>query len=127
MWAVGMQCFIAYQEPVEKGGSWIHDNRKILRNYATSWMPLDVLTAIPIDVILAAYEHFHGQSTASGVGDDQAVAITQAGASTLRIVRMMRLLKLIRIVRTSRIFKRCKCHSIRSASLVLLEPDCISN
>ena len=52
-----MNFFIAYQEKPDKGGAWVHDNKRIVWRYATGWMPLDVLTAMPVDVMLAAWEH----------------------------------------------------------------------
>lgn len=47
-------CFVAYQEGNERGGMWVHEVHKIVRRYASSWLVLDVLTTIPIDVIIAA-------------------------------------------------------------------------
>ena len=92
-----MQFFIAYQEKPEKGGGWVHDKQFIARRYLSSWFPLDVTTAIPVDVIIAAYEA--GSEIAAG-----------GAASYLRMVRMMRLLKLARVLRASRIFRRWQSH-----------------
>jgi hypothetical protein len=99
---IGLQFFIAYQEAPEKGGAWVYDNLKIVRRYARSWLVLDVLTAVPVDVILAAYE------TAGAAGE--ADASDAAGAESLRIVRMLRLFKLVRILRASRLFQRYEAH-----------------
>ena len=89
-----LNCFLGYQEPPDKGGAWVMDVRKIVVRYVRSWMPLDVLTAIPVDVIIAAYE-----ANYDGMIDANSVAV-------LRIVRMLRLLKLARILRASRILRR---------------------
>ena len=96
-----MQCFIAYQEPLERGGGWVTDNWKIMKRYATSWMPLDVVTAVPVDLIIAGVEA--GQGEASGA---QSLTVDSVGAETLRIIRVLRLLKLVRILRSSRLVRR---------------------
>lgn len=98
-----LQCFIAYQESPEKGGAWITDNKRIIYKYASSWLTLDVLTAIPIDVFIAAYEA--GQPTRSTQAETMG-----AGTNALRIIRMLRLLKLVRVIRASRIFRRWQAH-----------------
>jgi len=97
---VFVQCITCYQESPDKGGSWVHDRGKIIRRYATSWMSIDILTTIPVDVIVAAYEAQMGVDEESGGGG--------GGASTrfLRVVRMLRLLKLARMLRGSRIVHR---------------------
>ena len=77
-------------------------------------MSLDVCTAIPIDVIIAAYEAQGGGSgDGSGGGD---------GLMYIRMVRMMRLLKLARVLRASRIFRRWQSHfGISFATLGLIK------
>ena len=39
-----LQCFIAYQD---KHGRWVRKPRKIFYRYFRTWMPLDVITAVP--------------------------------------------------------------------------------
>ncbi len=137
-----LQCFIVYQEPIERGGAWVYDNRKILLRYLTScapltdtpvsnlhgrspsrshlscsmpcracrWAPLDVTTAIPIDLILASLED----------GDSNAQADSDDNAGALQLVRMLRLVKLARIVRASRIFTRWQAYFGISFAMIAL-------
>ena len=107
---VVIQCFLAYQEPPDKGGQWVHNNLKIFRRYAKSWMPLDILTALPIDVFVAVYENGLSSVNAGNA------ALRQG----LRIVRMLRLLKLIRVLRASRIFRRWQAHFGLSFAMMAL-------
>ena len=112
-----MQCFIAYQEPLERGGGWVTDNWKIMRRYATSWMPLDVVTAVPVDLIIAGVEA--GQGEASGA---QSLTVDSVGAETLRIIRVLRLLKLVRILRSSRLVRRWQTYfGLSFAALALVK------
>lgn len=106
---VCFQCFTCYQDTTDNGGSsWVYNNRRIFCHYARTWMPLDVITGIPIDLI-----------TASVAGDSDR-ASDSAEASALQLVRMIRLVKLGRILRASRIFKRWEAYLGISYSLITL-------
>lgn len=93
-----LQCFITYQESTELGSSWVHDNRKILIRYAKSWLGLDLITALPIDLILASSIH---TPDASDAPSNVSSALTSASTSSeaLQLVRMLRLVKLGRVLR----------------------------
>ena len=95
-----IQCITAYQEPADRGGGWVYDQKQIFCRYAKSWMGLDVMTTVPIDLVIAVYEE--GRSVDGGRTDDEA----NAGTRALRIIRMLRLLKLARILRGSRVIAR---------------------
>lgn len=47
-----LQFFIPYRESQTKGGMLVFDNRKIALQYVRSWFTLDLLTAVPFDVLL---------------------------------------------------------------------------
>ena len=102
-----IQCFLAYQEPLEKpnGGAWVYDNRRILWHYASSWLPLDLLTAMPIDLIVGGVEAASA-STAAATATTSALVNASladaaeeggegAGAGVLALVRMFRLVKCV--------------------------------
>ena len=105
---VFIQCITAYQEAPENGGGWVYHRRKIFRRYATLWMALDVLTTIPIDVVVAVYEDTTGStaSDAGGGSGDAGDGRGGTGTRALRMIRMLRLLKLARLLRGSRIIAR---------------------
>ena len=135
-----VQCFLSYQESATRGGRWVYDLRKIVSRYARTWMGLDVITAIPIDVILAVYELLNRPPTAVlQCGGEFGCTLTEgnltlanltagtstegprdSGADALRIVRMIRLVKLGRIVRTARILRRWQARLALSFAKVAL-------
>ena len=125
-----VQCFMSYQESATRGGSWVYDLRKIISRYARSWMALDVITAIPVDVILAAWE-LHNRPravnftaatnlTAGNLTAGTSTERSGGGADALRIVRMIRLVKLGRIVRTARVLRRWQARLALSFAKVAL-------
>ena len=107
---ISLQCILAYQEPLQQGGAWVYDNWKILRHYATSWMLIDILTATPVDLIVAVIEGSGGAGTAAG--DDSTGA--------LQLIRMLRLVKLGRVTRVGRIFRRWQAYLGLSFSSIAL-------
>lgn len=89
------QFFIAFQEAPERGGTLVLDPARIATAYATSWLALDLVTAVPVDLLLWA---------AGDDGGHKAGAASSVGAASL--VRMLRIVKLARILRASRVYKR---------------------
>ena len=67
-------------------------------------MPLDIVTAMPIDLLVQASIENSEAATASVTGGDSSE--TGGASSALQLIRMLRLLKLGRIVRVSRLVKR---------------------
>ena len=114
-----LQCFLAYQEPAHKGGAWVHSLPKIFRHYASSWMPLDVVTAVPVDVVVAVVEKFMSAADDSMPLPSE-VATSSSRSGALQAIRMMRLVKLLRILRSARIFKRWQAHMGLSFALLAL-------
>ena len=45
--------FVPYRSPPSKGGMWVFDNRRIAKQYLTSWFALDLLTGVPFDFIIS--------------------------------------------------------------------------
>ena len=90
-----MQFFIAFQEPPEKGGTWVLDSRRIAHAYATSWLPLDLATAFPIDLVLFALERSQPQGGSAGA--------PSGSGDVFQLLRMLRILKLARMLRASRV------------------------
>jgi len=87
--------FVSYRNSAEQGGQWVSDKRKIVLRYLHGWFLIDLLTSLPIDVLLYAL--------------DQADVLSSTGADSTpvaRLLRLLRVLKLVRIARASRIFKR---------------------
>ena len=101
-----LNCFLSYQELGEHGGAWIHDNQKIFLRYLRSYFFLDLLTALPMDVIVqGAIEMGSGGGTGDRAGI-QEIAASEQPPPAFRLIRMLRLVKLGRIVRLQRIFRR---------------------
>ncbi len=100
--------FISYRSDAKDGGQWVFDNLKIAKRYASTWFPVDFVTAIPVDVILVVLEM-------------QGIEARGDGSTLVRLVRMLRLVKLVRIVRASRIFKRWEQVLFVATRLVQLE------
>ena len=84
-----VSCSTAY---VDKRGTKIFSRFMIMKNYAKSWMAVDVVSIAPMDTVNVILES-QGKS-----GTDNLKAI--------RFVRLLRLLKMLRILRGLRIFKR---------------------
>lgn len=88
---MGINFFMAYQEPGFKGGMWVTQRAKIRRNYLRTWFTLDFVSVIPFDML----------TRTGGEGSDDLSVLRVA-----RIVRLLRLVKLLRILRASRIIAR---------------------
>lgn len=74
----------------------VKSHRKIAKAYLTSWFIVDVVSTVPIDVIVVVLQG----------GDPTSNSNTDDAASKVKMIRLMRLLKLFRIVRASRVFAR---------------------
>jgi hypothetical protein len=102
--------FIPFRQPARKGGMWVYDNRKIARNYLGSWLPLDLMTSFPLDLIFFVARQLRSDDGLSGDSD----------TSVLRVLRVFRVMKLARILRASRIIKRWEDHISLSFSVMAL-------
>lgn len=89
-----IQFFLAYEARGPRGGTvWVDDHSLIIRNYVTSWFPLDVSTLmVPLgfDLYIAS----------------DAGASDLANLSVLRTLRVLRLIKVVRLIRATRVYKR---------------------
>ena len=84
--------FLAYQQPVHRGGMWITSLSKIRTNYLRTWFSIDLISILPFDFI-----------TRSSRDEEQSdVGLLRA----FRFIRLVRLIKLLRILRASRIILR---------------------
>ena len=98
--------YLPYRAKHSDGGMMVYDNWKIVKHYLRGWFAIDVITCIPLDLIVS--------SIASA-------SATTIDAASFRLLRMLRILKLARIVRASRIFDRWQDHinlSFASMSLI---------
>ena len=152
-----LQFFLAYQGRDKIGGEvWIERHTDVVRNYLTSWFPLDASTiVIPavFDFYLASPSFAaptgglaDGAVTGSAGGRSQADSPSagaeftrklqlQAGDTDvgiaadlqiLRVLRVLRLMKLFRLVRASRVFERWKSKITLSYSTTILL-QCVLN
>ena len=85
-----LQFFLPVPDP-ERGGELIRNHRKLARRYLRSWFTIDVVSILPIDVIVFA--------APSLLGDSSLV-------KSIKLLRILRLVKLVRVIRASRIFQR---------------------
>ena len=94
---------LPYRESLQKGGGTVKSHYKIAKKYIRSWFFLDVISVIPVDVLMV-YGLLGGSAEVDGD------APSGAGATDLlqmiRMLRLLRLIKLARILRASRIFSR---------------------
>ena len=86
--AVFINFVTPFRQSPKSGARWVYDSAAIARNYLRSSFAVDVLTAVPIDTIVAAI-------VGSGAGSD-----------VLRLVPLLRLVKMLRLFRLSRIMRR---------------------
>jgi len=102
----------------EENGVTVYDSRKIFMHYARSWMAVDILTAIPVDMLTAVWDEANGWVAEDGSGEENPNAGT--GSSAFELVRMIRLVKLGRIIRASRNFRRWQAYLGLSFSFIAL-------
>ena len=79
---------IPFRTHPKKGGNWVYSSRAIALNYIHSWFALDLVTAIPVDVIVIM------------------TPAIEPGSPLVKYGKFFRLLKLARLVRFNRILKR---------------------
>jgi hypothetical protein len=72
-------------------GRWVHRRQRIAMHYITTWLTIDVLSAIPFDAIVFLWQRDHKSS---------------ANLAVLRILKVLKLLKLFRVVKGLKILKR---------------------
>jgi len=90
---IAVNCVLPYRESIQKGAGVVRNHSKILKRYASGWLPLDVVSVLPFDLLVAA-DVFGGDNFNPSV------------LRTIRLIRLLRLLKLFRILKASRIFSR---------------------
>jgi len=84
--------FLPYKESVRMGGGLVKSHKRIVRHYLRGWFCLDVVSVLPVDLLLMAID----TTKLSGA----------TMLSAIRMLRLLRLIKLARILRASRIFSR---------------------
>ena len=105
--------FTAYYSSEKKGNRLITDLGQIRANYLRTWFLCDLLSWLPLDVVMVMQEH---DCSDSGNGK------TAQRLRALRLVRMLRLMKLMRVAKASRIYKRLEEHiAIASAYVSLIK------
>ena len=76
---------------------WLLTRSKIAQNYLRFWFYIDLVSCVPVDLIL-------DYVTEDG-GDGNLSAIV-----FIRFLKLMRLLKLLRVLRASQVIKRWRAH-----------------
>ena len=101
-----LQFIIGYREHPSQGGRLITSIPRIATRYATSWLLVDLTSALP-------FELFVRLSAAAALSSDATTALTgehaTLNATVARFARlggMLRLLKLLRLVRVARLIAR---------------------
>jgi len=101
-----LQFFLMYpQQPqsVQDTVRWVHDWDKIVKQYAKSWFPLDLISILVSGFDFVSLDHGRATGEVVGTGQDSGDV---SSLKVLRIIRILRLVKLVRLVRSSRIMKR---------------------
>ena len=101
--------FVPFRESPRKGGRWVYGSKRIAMRYLRTWFTLDLITGVPIDLILM----FAGLDFYL---DDERFL----DRVVKRLLKCLRLLKLLRLVRLSRIVKRMLARSDMDPSLIEL-------
>jgi len=99
---VGLQFFLHYQLPKDKGNTWVRNHRRIVRHYLFGYFGIDFLSSFPYGL----FEQFGGN-----IFGDLAAA---------RLLRLLRLAKLLRILRTSRLITRYRADLAVSYGIIHL-------
>lgn len=102
---------LAYQEPMDKGGNWIFNKRKIAVNYIKGWFTIDFLSVLPFWTLTLDYQSpnlwfpkiAENNTAVQGAGQS---ALVSRGAVLLRVVKLLRMLKLARVLKASRVMSR---------------------
>ena len=89
--------FVMFKSP--QTGRWVSSRRLIARHYATTWLPIDLISVIDFEAIVKAISGGDDDSD-EGEGDEL------GALQLIRTVRLVRLFKLLRILRASRIISR---------------------
>mmetsp|Transcript_17623 Transcript_17623/g.57001 ORF Transcript_17623/g.57001 Transcript_17623/m.57001 type:complete len:846 (-) Transcript_17623:56-2593(-) len=85
-----LQFFLPYQHAGT--GQWVFSHYSILRHYARTWLIIDVVSVVPVDVLTILYE------------SDEETGVDKL--RSVRLVRLLRLAKLLRVLRAARLMKR---------------------
>ena len=105
---IGLTFRTAYEVVAVEGGknndiTLVTDGRRIARRYAKVWFPIDLVSSVPFDTIVAAVlAGGLGPSTEVGGGGGGALSFTRL----LKLIRLVRLLKLFRVLKLGKLFKR---------------------
>jgi len=92
MYDIWVQFHLAFYDSTLR--KWITDIHTIRKNYAKTWLLLDIVSTVPYDVIDVVV-----QKTSSGDGGGAA-----GNLKVLRVLKIMKLVKLLRILKSARIF-----------------------
>lgn len=99
--------FMAYQESARRGGGWVTDRGRIIRNYVRTWFFIDLLTVIDFQIIArAVLASQPGGAPFCIYCEDEDDEDSTDALRLVRTVRLLRLVKLLRILRASRIIQR---------------------
>ena len=79
--------------PDAKTGELIRSHRELARRYLRTWFTLDLVSVLPLDVVVAA---------APSIIDSENSSMLRS----IKLLRVLRLFKLVRVLRASRIMKR---------------------
>ena len=105
---IGLTFRTAYEVVAVEGGKnndimLVTDGRRIARRYAKVWFPIDLVSSVPFDTIVAAVlAGGLGPSTEVGGGGGGALSFTRL----LKLIRLVRLLKLFRVLKLGKLFFR---------------------
>ena len=102
--------FVPFRESPRKGGRWVYGSKRIAARYLHSWFTLDLITAVPVDLI------FQFSGIDLSLDDDS----SYMDRIVKRCIKCIRLLKLMRLVRLSRIVKRMLARSDVDPSMLEL-------
>jgi len=94
--------FVPFRESPKKGARWVYDSRTIAKRYLRSWFVLDVVSALPVDVINLTR------------GRDAPPDFSS------KFLKFFRILKLGRLMRLSRVMKRLLSRSTVDPSFIEL-------
>ena len=82
---IGTQFCVPFRQKETDGGRWVYNSRKIARHYFRGWFGLDVVTAVPVDLLLMA---------------------SDASSAAARVLKVFKLMKLARLLRLQRVLAR---------------------
>ena len=110
--------FTGYTIELEVSTVLVSDLWKIGMNYAKTWLLIDIMACLPVDLVSRIYAgELECSFNVNGCSNSEADTSGQA-LKLLKLLRIFRLLKLLRLLRVSRIFKRYENKLIYYASAI---------